>query len=89
MLEVYRQSDKAVKDIKFPGVSPKIKMSKLMSLLSLPPWAGGEGSLLAQLWPAAFALRQEKLFCRAHSRCLSYDQRLRLRGKVHLTGVLP
>ena len=34
-------------------------------------------------------LRQEKLFRRAHSRCPSYNQRLGLRGKVHLTGVLP
>jgi hypothetical protein len=42
-----------------------------------PLRAGGQGltvrSLLAQLWPAAFALRQGKLLYRAHSRCPSYN----------------
>jgi hypothetical protein len=47
------------------------------------------GPLLAQLWPAAFALKQGKLFCRAHIRCPSHNQRLPLHGKVHLTGALP
>ena len=49
----------------------------------------GQDSLLARLWPATFALRQGKLLYRAHSRCPSYNQRLRLHGKVHLTGALP
>ena len=46
-------------------------------------------SRLAQPWPVAFALKQGKLFCRAHSHRPSHNRRPRLRGKGHLTGVLP
>jgi hypothetical protein len=68
-----------------------------MSLLSFTPgrrplWAGGRGSLLARVYPAAFALRQGKLFCRVPpvTSSLGIDiskaQKGKLRNNEHLSN---